>query len=192
MSKRRDAAQLARDRRRIAEMYLHGVLQADIADELHIDQSTVSRDLKALQDEWRASSLVDINEAKARELARIDELERTYWEGWERSKRDAETKRSRATDVPGKGRQYEVDTTVEGQTGDPRFLDGVQRCIERRCRLLGIDAPSKVSVFGSKTEAPIQTERVYDDTRLDRILDILKEAGALEPYDESDTDASPE
>ena len=188
----RNRAELVRDRRLIAAKYLHGDKQSEIAQDLGLSPIMVSRDLKALQDEWMRSSMMDLNEAKARELAKIDDLERTYWEGWERSKRDAETKRNKATDVPGKGRQYEVDTVVEGQTGDPRFLDGVQRCIERRCKLLGIDAPDRVSVFGSKTEAPIQTERVYDDTRLDRILDILKEAGALQPYDESDTDASPE
>ena len=149
MSKRRDAAQLARDRRRIAEMYLHGVLQADIADELHIDQSTVSRDLKALQDEWRASSLVDINEAKSRELARIDELERTYWDGWQRSKEDAEIQRTRATDTQRGGKRYEAGTEKRGQVGDPRFLAGVGWCIERRCKLIGIDAPTKQEITGS-------------------------------------------
>ena len=146
MSKRRDAAQLARDRRRIAEMYLHGVLQADIADELHIDQSTVSRDLKALQDEWRASSLIDIDEAKARELARIDELERTYWDGWRRSKEDAEIERTRATETQRDGKRYEAGTEKRGQAGDPRFLQGVGWCIERRCKLVGIDAPEKQEI----------------------------------------------
>jgi len=145
---RRNPAAIARDRRRIAEMYLHGRLQVDIADELHVDQSTVSRDLKALQDEWRASSLVDINEAKARELARIDELERTYWDGWQRSKEDAEIKRTHVLDGPEKGRRYQAWTESRNEYGDPRFLTGVGWCIERRCKLIGIDAPQKQEITG--------------------------------------------
>ncbi|MHC4984512.1 MAG: hypothetical protein ACYTF6_15275, partial [Planctomycetota bacterium] len=31
----------------------------------------------------------------------------------------------------------------KGQAGDPRFLAGVQWCIERRCKILGLDAPTK-------------------------------------------------
>jgi len=146
---RRNPAAIARDRRRIAEMYLRGALQSDIADELHIDQSTVSRDLKTLQAEWRASALIDINEAKARELARIDELERTYWDAWQRSTEDAEIQRTRATETAKDGKRYEAGTEKRGQVGDPRFLQGVGWCIERRCKLLGIDAPTKQEISGA-------------------------------------------
>lgn len=148
MPKRRDPAQLSRDRRRIAEMYLRGAIQADIAKELDIDQSTVSRDLRALQDEWLASALVDINEAKARELARIDELERTYWAGWERSQEPIEVTNKRATENA-TGKRFDVNTQSRGQVGDPRFLAGVGWCIERRCKVLGIDAPMRQEVSGA-------------------------------------------
>jgi hypothetical protein len=33
----------------------------------------------------------------------------------------------------------------EGQVGDPRYLDGVLKCIDRRCAILGIDAPKKIA-----------------------------------------------
>ena len=136
-TKRRSNGQLARDRRRIADLYLKGWLQVDIADELELSQSTISNDIKALQGKWLRSALVDFNEAKAQELAKIDRLERKYWEAWGRSCEDAETVRQEG----GKTGVDKIVKTAKGQAGDPRFLAGVQWCIERRCKILGIDAP---------------------------------------------------
>lgn len=147
--KRRKRSQLIRDRRRIADLYLQGWTQAAIGDELHIDQSTVSRDLVALQEAWQESALIDINEAKARELAKVDRLEREYWVAWERSCEDAETVKQRAIPVPAgtdgatAPKVASVEKTSKGQAGDPRFLAGVQWCIDRRCKIIGVDAPVK-------------------------------------------------
>ena len=146
MGRGRDRAQLTRDRRRIADLYLQGKLQAEIAGKLGIDQSTVSRDLKALHREWQQSALVDIDKAKGQELARIDRLEREYWTAWQRSCEDAETVRQEGTKAEGPSK---IIKTAKGQAGDPRFLQGVQWCIERRCKILGIDAPEKREHTGS-------------------------------------------
>jgi len=137
--KRRDVAQLARDRKKIGELYLRGWLQADIAQVLKLNQSTISRDLKALHREWLASALADFSKAKAQELAKIDDLEREYWRAWERSCEDAETVRKEGTTKV----LDKIVKTAKGQAGDPRFLSGVQWCIERRCKILGIDAPEQ-------------------------------------------------
>lgn len=145
---RRSAAQLARDRRRIAGLYLEGKLQADIAEVVGISQSTVSNDLRAIQREWLESSLVDFNEAKAREIAKIDKLEREYWAAWRRSCEDAEIETSKSA-VAGDKKRAEATKTTKGQSGDPRFLSGVQWCIERRCKLLGIDAPQRHELTGA-------------------------------------------
>jgi predicted transcriptional regulator len=142
--KRRSNGQLARDRRRIADLYLQGWIQADIAKEVGIDQSTVSRDLQHLYGEWQQSALVDIDKAKAEELAKVDRLEREYWQAWEHSCEDAETIRQ-------EGKKEGVDKiikTAKGQAGDPRFLQGVQWCINKRCEIMGIDAPKKVEQSG--------------------------------------------
>jgi len=129
-------------------MYLRGALQSDIADELGVNQSTVSRDLKALHDAWQQSALADIDQAKGRELARIDELERTYWTAWERSLQDAETETQKAVTVAD-GKRYEAATQRKAQMGDPRFLSGVQWCIEQRCKVIGLYAPTKQEVTGA-------------------------------------------
>ena len=140
--KRRKAAQIARDRRRIANLYLQGWLQVDIAAEVNLSGPTVCRDLKALHKEWIASALIDIDAAKSKELARIDRLEREYWTAWWRSIEDAETTTKKAVETATETRKEAVQT-AKGQSGDPRFLQGVQWCIERRCKILGIDAPKE-------------------------------------------------
>lgn len=125
-------------------MYLRGDLQDDIAQELNIDQSTVSRDLKALQAQWLQSALRDFDEMKVQEIAKIDNLERIYHVGWLRSQEDAETLRQEGSKGDsGKAAIDKIIKTAKGQAGDPRFLAGVERCIERRCKILGIDAPIK-------------------------------------------------
>lgn len=148
--RRRSNGELARDRRRIADLYLQGWIQADIADELGIDQSTVSRDLQTLYDDWRQSALVDINEAKAEELAKVDRLEREFWAAWLRSCEDAETvkQKGKATGDGSKPQVTDIEKTAKGQAGDPRFLQGVQWCINKRCEILGIDAPKNINLGG--------------------------------------------
>ena len=146
---KRTAFQIERDRRDIADMYLQGWTQARIAGHLGDDedreytlsQQMISYDLKKLQEAWQASALVDIDAAKAQELAKVDRLEREYWDAWERSCAPAITTRQEGKAIEG-GVERIVSTSV-ARNGDPRFLQGVQWCIERRCKILGIDAPEK-------------------------------------------------
>ena len=145
--RRRSAAELTRDRRRITDLYLSGWTQTAIAEELSVSQQTISLDLKALQKAWLASSLIAYSAAKAQELARIDRLEREYWAAWEASKEDKETQVTEKT-ADAKTSRSKAQMRREGQVGNPSFLAGVQWCIERRCKVLGIDAPAKIEQSG--------------------------------------------
>lgn len=141
--RKRNQAEIVRDRRRIGELYLKGWLQVDIADELGISQQTVSNDLKTLQQDWLESALIDINEAKSRELAKLDQLEREYWKGWLRSCLDAETMTEKNGYDEKRGDYNETVKVVRGQAGNTSFLDGIQRCVAQRCKILGIEAPDE-------------------------------------------------
>ncbi len=160
MTQSRLPSELERDRRNISELYLKGFTQAYIAEKLGISQPTVSRDIKVLQAQWRDSALMNINEAKQRELERLDILERTYWDAWDRSKGEVKTTtRKGVAKVPKAVKGAEVDEKalpapmsqevtehIETQVGDPRYLAGVMNCIERRCSILGIDAPKRQDI----------------------------------------------
>jgi len=150
-------------------LYLQGWIQADIAKEVGISPATVSRDIKALQAEWLQSALIDIDAAKAQELAKIDRVERECWDAWVRSCQDAETFKQKGApdEQPGKVKTAYVERIVKGQAGDSHFLDGVLSCIDRRCKILGIDAATKtlgMNVDLSRlTEVQLQRLAAGDD-----------------------------
>src|SRR4051812_44964896 len=142
----RSTLRIARDRREIARRYLQGEYQADIGKALGLTQQMISYELKAIRQAWKEEATQDFLELQARELAHIDLVERTYWEGWERSKME----HSRRTQVirPGadNGSQPEVQlftVRTDETVGDTRWLEGVQWCIEKRCAILGLNAPLK-------------------------------------------------
>jgi hypothetical protein len=144
---KRSKSQVNRDRRKISSLYLQGVGQWEIGERLGISQPTVSRDLKVIQTEWRERNLEDIGELKRVELEKIDHLEQTYWDAWQRSIEDAETIRQEGEAGAAGGsnvKPKKIVRTAKGQIGDPRFLAGVQWCINKRADILGIDAPKKV------------------------------------------------
>jgi hypothetical protein len=150
---KRSKSQKIRDRRLIASLYLKGEYQSDIAAQVGISQGQVSKELAILQAEWQTSALIDINEAKARELAKIDALELVYWQAWERSQLDAESEITKMQGTPPKPNEtspapakLETQKKREGQSGNPAFLSGIQWCINKRCEIVGVNAPIKQQV----------------------------------------------
>lgn len=142
----RTKIQASQHRPLIASMYLKGYNQYEIADQLGITQATVSRDLKLIQEQWRQSAVHDMDQAKQRELERIDVLELEAWNAWLRSQQNAETET--VTDV-GIGDKPVTRRESKGQTGNAQYLSVVQWCIAQRCKILGIEAPVKQDVQGS-------------------------------------------
>lgn len=133
------------DYRRITDMYLQGKTQSEIAATLGLAQQQISYDLATIQKRWRTDTAINMDEAKQKELARIDTLEREFWSAWRRSL-DEKTKTRTEQSTTGKGKNAKSGTakaTIEKETllGVPAYLAGVMTCIERRCKLLGLDAP---------------------------------------------------
>ena len=117
-------ADLAHRRKRVVELYLYEHrTQKEIAAELGVSQATISNDLARLQAEWQETAQKDYDQAKSLQLARIDQLEREYWSAWKQSLGENEMDERSKTE----------------KRGNPRYLQGVQWCINKRCELLGID-----------------------------------------------------
>lgn len=113
----------------------------------------------------------DRQELRHIELMKLDTLEREYWEAWFRSLQvqraevvvdsegvaDVESIEAlrehwrRIGERPGdgkKGGSQPLDVKKVAKKwveacGDPRYLAGVQWCIDKRCKLLGLDAPTR-------------------------------------------------
>jgi hypothetical protein len=108
-------------RRQVGRLHLSRVPQRDIARKLGISQATVSADLKLLRADWRHEAKGTIAEASFRELAALDADEATF-----RAKMAA-TK--------------EEDLQI-------RYYQLVLKIMERRARILGLDAPAKTQLSG--------------------------------------------
>jgi hypothetical protein len=136
--------QIQQRRTTVARLYLQQRTQGEMAAELGVDQGTICRDLKAIQAEWQRQRLDDFHHAKLRELARIDRLEREYWDAWERSCHEREQTVQEKTSAPS-GDRLRAGTRTEGRDGNAEFLRGVERCIEMRCKILGAFAALKIA-----------------------------------------------
>jgi hypothetical protein len=142
--KGRSPERVRRDRAEVARLYLMRWTQAEIGAKLGLSRQQVGYDLAAIRQEWLASSLMDFNARRAEELARIDRLEGEYLDAWAASKKDKETTTTEQT-AGGDGEPVRAAIRKEGRHGDPRYLAGVQWCINKRCELLGLDAPKKIA-----------------------------------------------
>jgi hypothetical protein len=128
-------------RHQVAELYLGGKYQVEIARLVGVSQQQVSLDLKAVQRAWLASSIRNFDEVKAEQLAKIDRIEREAWSAWERSLQVREVTVQEV--IEGEHRTHKVSRRKEPGGGDPRYLQIAQRCIDQRIDLLGIGASAE-------------------------------------------------
>ena len=135
------------DRRtRVAAVYLRGgKTHTEIGVMLGVSRATIARDLFAQKEEWRQSREHDIDLAITIELKRLELIESQAWEAWEQSKGVAEKSRSSRKVQAGVETAYKQVETAN-QCGDPRFLNIILACVEKRCQLLGLNKPVKVDV----------------------------------------------
>ncbi len=127
-AKKRTKKQRERDLATVASYYCQGLYQYQIAEKMGLSQSQICYDLKVLHKRWMESSVSDFNQRKAEELAKIDNVEKEAWVAWTTSK---------ASQTP---------------AGDPRFLQNVQWCIQKRCKILGLDAIEKLMLSSHDLE----------------------------------------
>jgi len=118
-----------------------GMSCAQTATNLGCSANTVSKDRHWLLQCWQKAVEADIVEIVSRELHKLEEQEAELWTAWEASKRDIEsTVTEHHTDADGQrvGGDH-IKRTVTGRLPDPKFMDLILKCQERRAKLLGLD-----------------------------------------------------
>jgi len=129
-------------KQRAFEMHCQFANGRDIARELNVAQSTVSRWLRDADKEVCLSpeNLIKAGRFKVQSLFRLEKAIREAYNEWERSKLPAETISTKTTGE-GENQKTEVTKTVKGQCGDPRYLDTIVNTIVHELKILGIYAP---------------------------------------------------
>ena len=163
---KRTKAQRDVDRELISDLVLHqSMFQADIARRLNerkdikykLSQQMISFDLRQIQKKWIRETMKVLDAYKAEQLKKIDQIESELWSAWYRSCSVRSRQRvEKSTLGGGKVRLKKVTTTYK-PVGNPRFLKRIQRCIEMRCRILGLfaslDATKNASHKVTQTDA---------------------------------------
>lgn len=149
----RTAGQRENDLVFIADLYAKGYSVPEITEKLdavrpyQVTSSMVYNDVTKIHARWINSYLVNFDDAKAKELAHIDALEKEYWEAWKNSLKPAEIVDSeKVDDSQGNLRGVSVPTYSRTKVrkrkkdsyGEPDFLTGIQWCIEQRCKIMGL------------------------------------------------------
>jgi len=152
--------QIADRRRNVANLYLQGAWQPEIARQVGVSQSTISRDLAVVRRQWLKEASRDYDAKVAEELAKIDAVELEAWTEWNKSKDRKRAKKTTKESRKGqKVQSVEETTTIETLLPEARYLEIIEKCIARRCKLLGLDAPERREVTGAEG-GPIQIETV--------------------------------
>jgi hypothetical protein len=171
MAATRPAPKRETDRAAIADWYVQGIAQHEMAGRLGIDEATVSRDLVWLHTQWAARYAAAIQAYKIDAVTRIDALERTYWAAWEASCEEARTTTQvAAPDATGKPTPLRATVTTAQRLGNPAYLSGVQWCISERLKIVGGYAPTKVAPTTPDGEHPYGGELASAYRKLDSLL----------------------
>lgn len=183
---------------KVVEHYLKGgsyqIIQQTLQDELNhkFSQSFITKAIREAIEKWKASKADMVEAHKAIELEKINRLEFEYWKAWENScnpttsKSTEKTSASKAAatpeeDQPAKrSRKMAVSKVTESQrttAGDSKFLDGIYKCVEIRCRILGL-------------EAPVKTETTNTTTVIRRTAFVVRPLAPVKNISENDSDAA--
>ncbi len=158
------------------QLYLKGKTQAEIAEELNVSREQIKYDLAIIQKRWREDTTINIDESKQKELSKIDNLERTYWEAWDRTL-EGKTKTRTEQSTNGGKESKSAKATIEKETllGNPAYLAGIQWCISERCKIIGLYAPTKLAPTTPDGDKPYD-DGLSEERRISRLAAILNAA----------------
>ena len=186
---KRTDAQRDVDRELIVDLVLRQhMFQADIALRLNerkdinykLSQQMVSFDLRQIQKKWRRETMMVIDAYKAEQLQKLDQLELEYWAAWYKSCSVRQRQRvEKSTLGGGKVRLKKVSTSYK-PVGNPRFLKGVLRCIEMRCRILGLYASLEATQTDANDEFVMPVIREVIDGNPDSVYNVKRTVADVE------------
>ena len=151
----------------VSELYLAGKTQYQISLVVHVTPQQVSSDLKRIREQWRANSLHNYDEKVDLELANADQVEHEAWKAWGESI----GKHTVVTEREGKD-GMETITRTAMLFGDPRFLMTILKCIDIRCRILGLYAPTNKRVSNN---SPVTVELIMERSLKVETMKLLTE-----------------
>lgn len=150
--------EINRRRRLISKLRHEGVkMQSEIVQRLaddygiNVSQQTVSIDLRALDQLWKNSALVNTDKWKNELIKQYRYVYQQALAAWELSLEDSETtiqEMIEAGEGGNGGQRLKASTRTEGQSGNPALLAQAQAALKALRDMLGLDEATKVEHSG--------------------------------------------
>lgn len=154
--KKRERKIINERRMRVAAEYFklaaekHPAPQVEISRRFKVSVSVISRDLKAMDIEWKETRIDFLDQQKKLAAEELQRLKGELWVEWQRSKNAAESEtteehamRMQGNAEPAKLPTVKTTKTKKGQCGDPRYADQIRGIWGDLRKLWGMDAPIK-------------------------------------------------
>jgi hypothetical protein len=155
MERKRNDDQVREYRALVAELMMQGYTQVEMTNiinerrGLNLSRSTIARDVGIIRRDWLETQRTSYEALMNEELLRLDVLEREMWrtlressEGMKRIVTDKIVNDGNLEDAVIK----RVTETIEQSGVNNRLFDQILECQKERRRLLGLYAPTGVSV----------------------------------------------
>ena len=120
---------------KVTSLYLRGRPTREIAARMGVSPRVIYQDIVVAKKLWAKATTRNTAELIRLELARINEMERTCWEGHQRSLKNALEECEMESDGA-HGKSSSKRKSKRNQFGDPRYLSLIQGCWDRRYKLL--------------------------------------------------------
>lgn len=159
------ANEIRERRQKVTELARQGYRQWEIAEMIGVKICTVSQDLRIMEAIWVRSGMLDVHLIKLRQLNKLDEMEQIAIQRLEALKKD-----------PRAG---------------SRWLEERRKIIERRCKILGIDAPKQLDISVEIGETKEQRDAAVKAAQAamdaDNIIDVKSESDQTIEYKPGET-----
>ena len=157
------------------ELAIEGWTQHEIAADLHVSQSAVSKILQRADERVLQELTATVQRQKVRQTQRLERVIREATRAWEQSKGDATRRRQRKSEGDGEsaGAHTIAEVVIDTRHGDPRYLDAIRKALADVRKVWGLDAPALVDVtdrrrpFDHLSEAEILAALAEQQTLLD-------------------------
>ena len=168
---RNQEVQNAIRRQQIWDLYTEGKSQREIAAVVGVTQQAVSSMLRRITTDMQDDLLDTVVNRKIQQSARLEYLYQQAVQAWEKSKGD-KTKRKRKWKAGQPGAtaaEEQNEVSLEGQAGDPRFLEAAREVLGDVRKLWGLDAPMKSLALVANVDLSKLTD---DELQFARLLAV--------------------
>ena len=141
----------------VIKMYLRGHARTYIADTLKTTRDQVSKYIKEAESLWMSEIVRDMDALKAKELEQINLVQAAAWDQFERSTSPYLEDVKEETD--GDKQSTRQRRTRRRGYAKPAFLQIILNCVEKRCKLLGLNEEEVAEQAATKVIEIIVTDR---------------------------------